>query len=333
MPDNNLTPIIYGIKTNKGYFISNKTKYDSWDNKTSLTSCFFNGKKPLPTFHESWVFVDEEINKVEVEESQPNINYRWELIDISMESEKIPLILKAIYDNEYGWQLEEGYEYLSSLYKLTFDKQPNIMVEIPFDFKIILEVDDIKEFQGFEYPVQKTQWTHDGLTNLTPDDVTYQILDKIMFPEIMLPLRPCKFTSEQMYKIVRQYIKQNINYEYATISSDYDFCFEVKKKIKLDNPYESKTEVTKTNGKSYHPPRYNTKYVKDRSISIFEMTYSPKNYSNHTPIPEMWGENIEDLKDRVDKYCQELIEAINKPLVDCPHCHGEGVILQEKIKL
>jgi hypothetical protein len=153
-----------------------------------------------------------------------------------------------------------------------------------------------------------------------------------MYPDILLPSRPCKLTSQQMYKIVREYIKQNINYTYATITSDYNFCFTVQKKIILDNPYENKTEIKKQNGHSYHPPKYNTKYTKDRLVPIFEMTYSPENYKGYTSIPEMWGENQEDLKEKVDRYCQELIEIINKPLVDCPHCHGEGVILQDKIK-
>jgi hypothetical protein len=322
---------IIGIKTKKGYYISKKTKDYPY---TSLGNYIINGKIPKSTFHKNWFFIEDEVKTVEEMKSQPNTNYRYELVDKTLESDKLPLILErekvAEYDEEMNeWFWKEEYEHLKSLYELKYDKQPDIKVPVEFKYETILELDEIKEFSGFAYPVQKTQWRKDGLTYITEKDVKYQLLDEILFPEIILPSRPCKLTSEQMYKIVRQYVKQHINYEVAEITSDYNFCFEVKKKIKLNEPYIEKKEILKSNGRPYKKPRYNTRYIKYRYVPCFEMTYSPKDYKGYTPIPEMIGENWEDLKNKVDRYCKELIEVINKPLVDCPYCKGAGVILEE----
>ncbi len=52
----------------------------------------------------------------------------------------------------------------------------------------------------------------------------------------MLSSRPCKLTSKQMYDITRKYIKDNIDLSKAKITSDYKFCFAVKKIIPLLTP-------------------------------------------------------------------------------------------------
>jgi hypothetical protein len=41
-----------------------------------------------------------------------------------------------------------------------------------------------------------------------------------------------------------------------------------------------------------------------------------------------WCHYIIDLyvKDKIDKYLNDLITEINKPLIDCPHCKGLGVV-------
>lgn len=326
---------IVGVKTNKGYYITDNYTNDSYFN-SSLKYYFVNGKKLTSSFKKDWFFIGEEPKTVEIQQSQPNINYRYELIDKSLESEKFPLIFQrnevAYYDDDEGyWEWKKEYQHFESLYTLKYDKQPNIMVSIDFDFTVLMElqIDDIKQPISFAYPVKRTQWDSDGLIDITNDDVKHQLIDKIMFPPILLHEMPSKLSSEQVYKIVRQHIKQYINYEVAEITSDYDFCFTVKKKIALDDPYTSQWEITKSNGKSYSPPRYNKRYVSARSVEIFEMTYSPYNYKGYTPISEIIANNEEELKEKVDKLCEDLIKMINEPLIDCPHCKGMGVILKD----
>lgn len=321
---------IYAIKTLKGYYLCNDTNNYY---RTALKNLYINGDFPKSTFHKNWVFITKEIETIQKKQSQPNINYRYELIDSTMASDKIPLRLErdlVSYENEddYETYWYDDYKHLASLYKLNFDAQPDILVDVEYELEIVLELDDIQEFNGFAYPVPKTQYRNDGMTNITEKDVKHQLLDQILFPDLILHLRPCEMTSEQMYKIVREHIKTNINPKHARITSDYDFCFTVEKIIGLAEPYTSKREITKTNGKSYKPPKFNTNYIKNRTVKCFEMTYSPKNYQGYTPISNMIGENVEDLKEKIDRYLKEVIEEINKPLVDCPHCKGQGVIVE-----
>lgn len=56
------------------------------------------------------------------------------------------------------------------------------------------------------------------------------------------------------------------------------------------------------------------------------MTYSPENYKGYSPIPEMYANSESELKEKVDKWLEGLIEIINKPLCQCPECRGTGYI-------
>lgn len=325
---------IYGIQTKDGVLLSEKLE-SSYSSGTSLGRYFFNGEKPEETFHKDWVKVVSTPVKIEQTVSQKDINHRYELIDKEMESEKIPLVFKredvAEYDSEeYEWYWKEEYRHLRSLYKSFADKQPDTLKEIEFEYEQIAEVDEIKSSEGFRFTVLKEpNWNHQGTTELTEGNVQHQLVDKIMFPNILLNNKPSKLSSTQMFEVVRQYVKQNIDLKVAKVTSDYRFCFTVKKLISISDPYEQKTEIMKQNGRPYKSPKYNRRYVQNREVEIFEMTHAGENYKGYTPIPEMVGENIEDLKEKVDRYCKELIDAINKPLFDCSHCEGQGVLVVE----
>lgn len=323
---------IYGIQTKDGVLLSEKieTSYS----RSDLDNYFFNGEKPTKTFHKDWVRISSAPIKLEKTVSQKDINHRYELIDKELESEKFPLVFQreevtCYNSDEYEYYWKEEYKHLRSLYKLFSDKQSDKLVEMEFEYEQIAEVDEIKNPEGFQYTVlSDSSWNHMGTVELDESKVQHQLVDKIMFPNILLNNKPSKLSSIQMFEVVRQYVKQNIDLKVAKVTSDYNFCFTVKKVISISDPYEQKNEIMKQNGRPYKSPKYNRKYIKNREVEIFEMTHSEKNYEGYTPIPEMIGENIEDLKEKVDKYCKELIDAINKPLIDCSHCDGRGVLIE-----
>jgi hypothetical protein len=321
---------IYGIKTKNGIMISDQPTGDSY-RSSSLKNYFINESNPRESFHKLWFWIDAEPQKVEVKQSQSDINHRYVLIDESLESDKFPLTLVrdeiATYDSsEYEWEWNDGYSHLRSLYKLVSDKQLDVMVEVEFKYSQLMELDEIKEFHGFSYPVQKTQWSSDGLMNFTEKNARNQLLDMILFPEPVHHMLPSKLTSEQFYRVIRQHVKENINPMVAEITSDYDFCFTVKKKIKLATAIKHEKETMKSNGRSYKNRKINVSYQKVRNIEVFEMTYSPKGYQGYTPIPEIVGTDTEDLKNKIDTYLEDLMKMINEPLEDCPHCNGIGVV-------
>jgi hypothetical protein len=313
----------------KIYITDQKLDKNSYERKytsTDLLDYVINGQKPNPSFHHDWVIIDKIPKKIEKLVHQNNINKRYELKDHSLESDKIPLLVP--YE-----KIPDDFENISSLYEFKSDEQPDVLKEIEFEIVETIKFNDIKEFHGFSYPIKVEQSFKTVDSEITEKDVKHQLLDKIMFPNLMLPSCNCKLTSKQSYNIVREYVKNNIDPKYAEITSDYDFCFTVKKRIKLTETQEYTVDVNFGHNlfsKRKRRPKYKKQYRDYRSVEVFEMTYSPKCYNNYTPIDGFEGKDQDDLVENINSYLKELIEVINEPIVDCPHCKGAGV---EEIKV
>lgn len=165
-------------------------------------------------------------------------------------------------------------------------------------------------------------------TSLKNARILAQLLDRILFPSLILPQRPCRLSSQQTYNIVRQYVKNHIDPKVAVITSDYDFCFTVRKRIPLAVPHKYTVDVNKAYKRQ--KPKYVDKVRDERQETIFEMTYAPKNYDNYTPIKGFQASTQAELKGMIDDYCQRLITHINTPLEECETCGGRGIIWKGK---
>ena len=321
---------IIAIKSNDGVYLSDCPKgYQS----TWLPNYNFDGEQCRPTFHKDWVLVGGMPNKITKKVTHGNINYRLELIDKSFLSDKVPAVLireEVCQYEDCEWIWNEEHKHLYSLYELKSDSVPDTEEEVEFEIEVIAEIEKIMNVD-FNFNVNKTQWASDGLRVISADNVKHQILDKIIFPEILLPMKPCSFSSDDTYKIVRQYVKENINPKVVKITSDYDFCFTVKKIIPLSS-HEKYTVDTNNSifDKRKRKPKYQTRYRKNREAEIFEMTPASKGYQGYTVIQGVRAKNHEDLKEKMDFYLKSLIEFINQPVSDCPHCNGDGVIIQNE---
>ncbi len=171
--------------------------------------------------------------------------------------------------------------------------------------------------------------THEvDLTNV----VEYSHFDEMFTPEFMLHKRPCKLSSEQSYKIVRQYIKDNIDRKQALIDSDYSFCFSINKIVET-KPYPTKKEKYTPRGNSYKPPRFEHGKANTKKVSIFRMTWDRadkgKGYGDYPVIAGFEGDSLADLKLNVKAYLENLMETINTPLKECPNCSGHGVLVNK----
>lgn len=310
------------VKTDKGLFVSDKNG--------GHVSYKINGKSPVKSHCAGWFWVEGELQRVHREIPQPRINHRYVLVEDAPGKDELPQEMPreevTVYDKEeYACVWKDEFKHLASLYELKSDEQEPLIEEIPFAVEVLLEVPSIDPVD-FKYKIYRSQWTHEGSRVIRNDEIKGQLIDQLVFPPVVKPELPCKFTSRQVYNIVRHYIKENINLDVATITSDYDFCFTVKKKIAISNPYTLSCEVKKSNGKSYKKPRYRESYVKKREVEVFEMTYSPENYKGYTPVPEMVANSHAELKLKMDSYLSEVMKLINTPLTDCPHCNGMGVV-------
>lgn len=320
------------IKTENGAYFKHSSD-GHYTGNSSLSPYLFDGKRLEKTNHPLWMRGERIPKRISRFVSQPNSNYRYELIDSAFITENTPMVIPLVEAGEYSkdtsdFVWNEKYAKYAKLYALKWDENPNKEIDIEFEIKIILEIDFIKEYAGFSYPVQRTQWAHEGYTQITQRDVRHNVIDHIVFPGIVLQGRECKLTSEQSYKIIRKHVQDNINPKYAVITSDYDFCFTVCKKIPLVKPIEYRVDVSRFGARK---PKMETRMRLDRSVEIFKMGHSGNNgpYKGYEAIDGFQGANIEELKKNIDEFLSTLMEKINEPLCDCPKCNGAGVIFPE----
>jgi hypothetical protein len=315
---------IQAIKTDKCWFI----KFVG----VSAHNILINDNNLEATFASGWYKVSDEPKTVTVIRPRPNTNFRYEIKDVAtlakidlpevMPRDEVVTTFEDEEGDEYcAWR--EDLKPFESLYELKSDKQDPIKEELDFDLVVLQEIEEIPE-EKFAFRAKRDRTT----ITITQNNLLRQEIDKIMFPDIMAPVLPCALTSEQVYGIVREYVKQNIDPKVARITSDYDFCFEVHKIIDLADPFEKVTEILKSNGKSYATPKYNKTYISSRTVKCFEMTTKQRSYNNYTPIDGIVGKNHRDLKEKVETLLNDIITTINEPLVDCPHCKGQGVVLK-----
>jgi hypothetical protein len=284
----------------------------------SASGIIVNGKVPESTFSSKYVLIpgEKEINSIVKTGLQKTVFMGWELV----EPEKFPNFPKTIKDSECG---EDGPEY-RDLYNRKYEYEPlpdeNIKfteenrgcVSVPKDDRtpVTTYVDYGNFGDGKRRVPVEAKW--DGLTCA-------------IVTEISLENHPCCIPSSEWYKVIRSHIKENINPSFAEITSDYNFCFTVQKKIKLNTPKVWKTERTKFNGKSYRPPQFTSHRKEYELHPLFEMTHESENYKGYTPIPSIKGDNLSDLRENVAKYLSDLMNRINEEVRYCKHCQGTGV--------
>ena len=299
--------------------------YLSQGERNSLKSFLIDGETPKPSFHSEWVMVDKRPKRISKLKTMPRINHRYELIEKSLISAGIPEFLDR--DKVAEWD-EEEYEYIwnvewnkyRSLYKTVSDEQTDIEEEYEFEIITIIKTKNIVDPVKMEYVFTRDRYKE----TVNENSVEYQLADRIIFPSILLPQRPCKLSSEETYGIVRKYIKDNIDPQRAEITSDYDFCFAVKRRIKLAKVLTYRID---TSSKRSRKPKYTVKYEDEKKEQCFEMTHGGKNYQGYTPIKGFQASSQKELKDKIDSYCKDLIDFINVELKECTHCDGNGYLI------
>lgn len=316
------TKKIMVVKTDKGCFISDcfaTSGYDYNYHKSVIEKLLFNGKSPTATYYPNWYYIEEYPSLIQIEKEGNIINKRYELNDKSIATDKMPETIPYEEKEDYN------YDVIENLYSFKYDREPNYLEEYPCEIQTVCEVDNFTFPPQIEYTgIHKYNYS-EVLYTIKNADVQHQMLDKMIFTVVLLHESPCKFTSKQMYDITRQYILEHIDNSVAKITSNYDFCFTVKKIIPLIEPetirYQNIFARTKRERNKIH-----TSVKKYEEKEIFEMTYSPENYRGYSAIPEMCANSETELKEKVDTWLSGLIEIINKPLCQCPGCNGTGYV-------
>ncbi len=319
---------LLAIKTHKGFYITDNIN-NNYRSQPSLNAYKFDGIIPELSFHQDWVFVKSKPKVITKEVYQPPINKRFELRDpVSFPNLKKVykreevLIEEADYHRDTSDTFIDEFSETRSLYEYKEDKQPPKDEPVEFEWNQIVELKEIPDKVGFKYEVYKTQWDSDGVTNLTDKDVKYKMIDEIVTPSMLIHTKPPELSVKDSFDIIRRHVKENINGKYAEITSDYNFHFCVEKKILLIEPEEYEVDVNAF--RKRRKPKYEKRLRKTRGHVVLDINNG--NWKYGKTIKKFAGDNLEDMKKRIDEFLKNLLEVINEPLQDCPKCKGYGVI-------
>ena len=318
--------------TNDGLFVASQNH--DYSGRVQINQNYIiNGKELNKTHHKSWFLVkgETEVKTLQRPFAPTREPDQYVLKDHSLAVEgKIPNSIPysdvdGYYDCDDDW-VWRNYSNIQGLYTLQYKEIEGGLKNVEF------EVVDIGKVEGsISKPLENKfkisgKYQSDEVERALKDIVTYSELEKIMTPEFLLHEKPCKLPSKQFFNLVRSYVKDNIDKQQARVTSDYDFCFTVRKLIAI-KPYEVKREQLKANGKSYRTPKFNYSQVKNEEVTVFEVTSKSDKYNNYPILDDMTGESLQDLYDNVKVYLEVLMEKINKPIKQCECCKGKGYMI------
>lgn len=70
----------------------------------------------------------------------------------------------------------------------------------------------------------------------------------------------------------------------------------------------------------------------EKLVEVFEMTWAgykgSGGYEGYTCIPELKGSSLEDLGEKLESYLSNLVEVLNRRVVECEHCNGTGHLVE-----
>ncbi len=313
---NEIKANIIVIKTPTGYYITEdgNNGYQPYV-ASRLEGYLFDGKSPAKTWSRDWLMIGQPPTTIVYPHTIPSKVAYYKLIDPSLESNKIPLELTADVchdDPDTGLPVwNEKMYHLSSLYEPVETPPEKVEEPVEFTFTVVCEV-GTPLVAGVSAFSSVSVWK-----------VKHRLIDEIMFPSVVLPTLPARISSNDMYVIIREHIKRNIDHDVTTISSDYDFHLAVDKPIDLVAP--EAYQVTVGKGRS---ERKETRYHKQRSVRVLQLVPTAEDGRKFGGelAPSMEADNEELLKIKVEHYLAGLMQMINEPLVDCPTCKGLGVL-------
>lgn len=271
---------------------------------TDLTRYLFDGEVPEKTNKDRWFKLNSIPKVVAAKQEDKRINVRYELKKGYTATELMPQIITQ------EMKQSEEYDEVIGLYNYKYGTIPGEYEPIEFEIKEIYTREDF-EFVENVYGAETS------------------LLTQIEYPEEAYQDKPCKIDSKRMLQIIRNYVKANIDTSVATITSDYEFHFEVKKKIPLADPYNILVDKNNSLFNKRRKPQWVNKMISEKSETIinFKDGNTSSDYGRDCIVaPSIIGENYQDLQNKIEKYLSELMAQINKRYCECPTCKGWGIV-------
>ena len=226
------------------------------------------------------------------------------------------------YDEDDCLVLRDDLHGFESCYYQKFSEPEVTFNEVELTPKGKIEISNLFDPKNikveFQSEVSQKQVSIDLSYVCTFDDLLQHLVPEFAHDNI-----PVEISSPNLYKIIRNYIKQNIDGKYATITSDYDFCFTVKKIVAVKPFIAYKYKMVGARGKTKETPYTAT----TKEIEVFNMTDDKQKYKGYKVLSSMKAKNIQELKDKLQDYLEDLLDKINAPVQECQHCSGTGHVI------
>lgn len=300
------------IKTSDGYFIKDALGF------------VFDGEKPIQSWKRDWFKVKSVDNVKKVIPEVKTVK-GYILSDEYVSTEAMPKNVSKDFFGEEYW----GHK-LYSLYNPEYEVTPETTEDIDYEVNVVAEIEGELVQHTIKFPVYGRYPNLDGKNwSVTNDRLKLGLLDEIITPDILQQERPCELSSEDSYKIIRTHIKDNIDPKVASITSDYEFCLTVEKRIPLAEKESYTVDENFTLFGRKRKPKFVTKYKVERKTPIYKIAPKIKGrvYEGYPEAPIFRGENAKNLEENIKDYLEEIMKEINKPIKDCPTCKGEGILI------
>ena len=319
-------------KSNHGIFFSIESAYSSYYGLNQYTVNGIEGSA-IPKYG-SYYLVDSDQLVFQKKVSPSKVQVGWKLKNKELESRILPLDLQVndILEPTDEEDRSGPYDEYSALYERVFKEFPAALVDVEVQLVYLgeLQIDNLSRPEETKVKVVSGNFGGQAQILDLSSIVSYDDLTKMLVPDFMLHNHPCSLASQQVYAIIRSYVKDNINTKTAKISSDYDFCFTVQKVLTTAKPIKVSKEVFKPNGGRYATPRFKTVEASTKMQQIFEMTHSGPGgkHSGYTVIEGWKADSLEDMKQQVKVYLESLMQVINAESKECSCCCGTGFVFE-----
>ena len=252
-----------------------------------INEYYMNGKELKETFESKW-FVIDEFPKLLQKKEIVKVNERWTLKNKDLYNETIPLVVDEHSKDKYKSLVE------SDLYEYTYEEK-EVYKAIDLEIEKIGEINDSIPFEHKEIIETERGWYSRGKRKVyLIKYVKFSLKDNCLTPVPIKELtKPCMLNRDYLYQILTDYIKRNVDLNYAKVKSDYDWRFEVV-----------------------------TNNEKETCILCW---YNHERDNAYT-LQNLYAKNYKELINKLEKMKKDIIKYINREHT-CPNCGGTGCIV------
>lgn len=145
------------------------------------------------------------------------------------------------------------------------------------------------------------------------EPITFSIVDELTTHPDLLFEKECSISSSDFFDIVSEYLKKNLDRQIISLFSLTDSLTVYKL---YDFPKVGtiqKKSVRKTRNQLNNDPKKKT---------VLEL----KRNSMYNSLAPIIANSYPELKEKMNKFLEDLLFDLNKPIQICPHCNGEGYL-------